>query len=67
MHPWVVLFMQKKTKRCSLSNASYQIHLNFDLRYNTIGQPTCRSWFPGFVARSRVCAGSELTDPEVWA
>ena len=60
------LFMTKFTAHCSLPNVSDGIRWSFDLRYNPIGQPTGRPWFPGFVARSRSHPEWELRDPEEW-
>lgn len=67
MQPGDVLFMTSKTMHTSLPNDSDEIRWSFDLRYNPIGQPTGRPWFPGFVARSRANPGQELTDAGQWA
>ena len=48
-----VLFMDRLTMHASLPNVSDEIRWSFDLRYNRTGDATGRSWFPGFVARSR--------------
>jgi phytanoyl-CoA hydroxylase len=61
------LFMHKLTIHASHSNQSENIRWSFDLRYNPIGQPTGRSSFPGFIARSRTKPAAELRDPEEWA
>ncbi len=61
-----VLFMTKKTKHASLSNKSEDVRFSFDLRYNPTSQPTGRSWFPGFVARSRSQPDTELRDFDTW-
>ena len=61
-----VLLMHRRTPHASHSNNSDHVRWSFDLRYNPIGQPTGRSAFPGFVARSRSNSSSELRDPEVW-
>lgn len=61
------LFMHRRTMHSSLPNKSDTVRWSFDLRYNPIGQPTGRPWFPGFVARSRRDPSSELRDPAVWA
>lgn len=60
------LFMHKQTPHCSLSNNSEDVRCSVDLRYNPIGQPTGRSDFPGFVARSRAHPDTELHDAAVW-
>ena len=62
-----VLFLDKHTCHNSLSNHSDNIRWSFDLRYNPIGQPTGRHYFPGFVARSRRNPETELRDPAAWA
>ena len=62
-----VLFMTKLTMHSSLPNVSDGIRWSFDLRYNSVGEPTGRPWFPGFVARSRSAPDSELRDAEEWA
>jgi hypothetical protein len=51
----------------SLPNVSNEIRISFDLRYNPISQPTGRSAFPGFVARSRRAPEAELRDAAEWA
>jgi phytanoyl-CoA hydroxylase len=61
------LLMHKLTIHASHANHSENIRWSFDLRYNPIGQPTGRSAFPGFVARSRANPASELRDPTEWA
>jgi phytanoyl-CoA hydroxylase len=67
MMPGDVLFMTKQIMHSSLRNRSDDIRWSFDLRYNPIGEPTGRDWFPGFVARSRANPQHELRDPESWA
>jgi ectoine hydroxylase-related dioxygenase (phytanoyl-CoA dioxygenase family) len=62
-----VLLMNRRTNHASLGNRSDDIRWSFDLRYNPTGQPTGRSAFPGFVARSRSDAASVLSDPREWA
>ncbi len=54
------------TPHASLSNTSDGYRWSFDLRYNVTGQPTGRSHFPEFVARSRANPASELTDWRAW-
>ena len=67
MKPGDVLFMHRKTQHAGLSNRSNTIRWSFDLRYQPIGQPTGRPWFPGFVARSRAHPETEQHDPKAWA
>jgi len=61
------LLMHKLTIHASHANHSDNIRWSFDLRYNPIGQPTGRSSFPGFIARSRTQPETELRDPVEWA
>jgi hypothetical protein len=66
MSPGDVIFLHHLTIHGSLSNNSDDVRWSFDLRYNPIGQPTGRSAFPGFVARSQTHPGSELRDAKEW-
>ncbi len=50
----------------SLPNKSDGYRWSFDLRYNVTGQPTGRSHFPAFVARSRRDPGAALRDWRAW-
>lgn len=54
------------TPHASLANKSDGYRWSFDLRYNVTGQPTGRSQFPDFVARSRRNPGSVLRDWRLW-
>ena len=54
------------TPHASLPNVSNGFRWSFDLRYNVTGQPTGRSQFPEFVARSRSRPESELRDWRAW-
>ncbi|EFO32093.1 Phytanoyl-CoA dioxygenase superfamily protein [Roseibium sp. TrichSKD4] len=54
------------TPHGSLSNNSDGYRWSFDLRYNVTGQPTGRSHFPEFVARSRSNPENELKDWQEW-
>ena len=54
------------TPHASLPNASDGYRWSFDLRYNVTGQPTGRSQFPDFIARSRANPASELRDWRTW-
>jgi hypothetical protein len=51
----------------SLSNKSDGVRWSFDLRYQPVGQPTGRPWFPSFVARSRQDPSQEVHDWRDWA
>ncbi len=62
-----VLLMHRRTQHASLPNVSGDIRWSFDLRYQPVGQPTGRSAFPAFIARSRANPGRELHDFRAWA
>lgn len=61
----VVLF-HPLTPHASLVNHTDQFRWSFDIRYNVTGQPTGRSHFPDFVARSRENPATELQDWRAW-
>lgn len=50
------------TPHASLDNNSDGFRWSFDIRFNQTGQPTGRSHFPDFVARSRAAPETELRD-----
>ena len=54
------------TPHSSLVNKSDRFRWSFDIRYNVTGQPTGRSHFPEFVAKSKSNPNSVLTDWKVW-
>ena len=54
------------TPHASLANDSRSYRWSFDLRYNVTGQPTGRSQFPEFIARSRRDPSRELSDWREW-
>jgi len=54
------------TPHSSLSNNSDGYRWSFDLRYHVTGQPSGRSHFPEFVARSRANPETVLTDWRHW-
>jgi ectoine hydroxylase-related dioxygenase (phytanoyl-CoA dioxygenase family) len=54
------------TPHASLPNNSDGYRWSFDLRYNVTGQPTGRSQFPEFIARSRANPATELRDWRLW-
>ena len=66
MQPGDVLLMHRKTQHSGLPNRSDRIRWSFDLRYEPIGQPTGRPWFPGFVVRSQAQPDTELHDWKLW-
>jgi hypothetical protein len=61
------LFLHRRTMHASLKNLSAGARWSFDLRYQPIGQPTGRPWFPSFVVRSRADPAAEVRDWTVWA
>ena len=61
------LFLHRRTMHASLRNLSDGARWSFDLRYQPVGQPTGRPWFPSFVVRSRQDPSSEVRDWRVWA
>ncbi len=54
------------TPHSSLPNKSDGFRWSFDLRYNVTGEPTGRSHFPSFVARSRKAPETALRDWRIW-
>ena len=61
----VVLF-HPLTPHASLPNTTQGFRWSFDIRFNVTGQPTGRSHFPSFVARSRANPETELRDWRAW-
>ena len=61
-----VVLLHKLTEHGSLDNRSDDIRWSFDLRYQPIGQPTGRSVFPGFAARSKAHPEMVVTDHREW-
>ena len=61
-----VVLLHPMTPHASLPNRSNGLRWSFDLRYNVTGEPTGRSHFPSFVARSRADPASELRDWREW-
>ena len=63
-----VLLLHKRIIHASLPNITEdQVRLSFDLRYQPIGQPTGRPFFPGFIIRSAAHPENVVRDPAVWA
>ena len=60
----VVLF-HPLTPHASLTNTTNDFRWSFDIRFNATGQPTGRSHFPDFIARSRNNPETELRDWKV--
>lgn len=61
-----VVVFHPKTPHSSLVNVTDGFRWSFDVRYNRAGQPTGRSHFPSFIARSRAAPETELRDAAVW-
>ncbi len=61
-----VLFVHKLLVHASYANQSDDIRWSIDLRYNPTEQPPVRSYFPGFIARSRTHPETESHDPAEW-
>lgn len=61
-----IVMFHPKTAHSSLVNKTDGFRWSFDIRYNKTGQPTGRSHFPSFIARSRSAPGTELRDAEKW-
>lgn len=61
----VVLF-HPLTPHASLPNTTDGFRWSFDIRFNATGQPSGRSHFPGFIARSRKAPQTELHDWKKW-
>ena len=61
-----VVIFHPLTPHASLINQTDGFRWSFDLRYNVTGQPSGRSHFPEFVARSRAQPATVVTDWKVW-
>lgn len=61
-----VVLLHRLTEHGAGRNNSEHLRWSFDLRYQPVGQPTGRSYFPGFVARSQARPESALSDPATW-
>ncbi len=61
-----VVILDPILPHASLPNLTDGIRWSFDLRYNRTGQPTGRSHFPDFVARSAARPDSALRDWRRW-
>ncbi len=61
-----VVIFDPMTPHGSLDNTSDGFRWSFDLRYNVTGEPTGRSHFPEFVARSASAPETVLDDWRVW-
>ena len=61
-----VVVFHPLTPHASLTNQTDGFRWSFDLRFNITGEPTGRSHFPEFVARSRKDPSSELRSADTW-
>ena len=61
-----VVIFDPLTPHASLVNETDGFRWSFDLRYNVTGQPTGRSHFPHFIARSKKQPDMVLRNPEKW-
>jgi ectoine hydroxylase-related dioxygenase (phytanoyl-CoA dioxygenase family) len=61
-----VVVLDPMLPHASLPNLSTGLRWSFDLRFNRTGQPTGRSHFPAFVARSTLHPDRVLTDWKAW-
>lgn len=61
-----ILALHPLLPQASLPNRSDSIRWSFDIRFSRTGQPTGRSHFPDFVARSRAAPEQELRDWKAW-
>lgn len=61
-----IVLLHPLAPHASLPNRSDGFRWSFDLRYHVTGQPSGRSHFPEFVARSRSRPETELKDWRVW-
>ncbi|MBQ16518.1 MAG: phytanoyl-CoA dioxygenase [Planctomycetaceae bacterium] len=67
MNPGDVLFLHSLLQHAGLPNKSDRLRWSFDLRYQPIGEPTGREWFPGFIVRSTADPDSVLDDAHAWS
>ena len=61
-----VLLMHKLIPHRSTPNYTDSIRWSLDLRYQPIGTPTGRPFYPAFEARSRINPGTELRNYSEW-
>jgi ectoine hydroxylase-related dioxygenase (phytanoyl-CoA dioxygenase family) len=61
-----VVIFHPLVPHASLVNRTQGFRWSFDIRFNRTGEPTGRSHFPHFIARSRANPASELRDWRVW-
>ena len=61
-----VVIFHPLVPHASLVNRTQGFRWSFDIRFNRTGEPTGRSHFPHFIARSRANPAVELHDWRVW-
>ncbi|MDC0947726.1 phytanoyl-CoA dioxygenase family protein [Gammaproteobacteria bacterium] len=61
-----VVLLHTRTWHGAGPNLSDHVRWSFDLRYQPIGLPSGRDFFPGFIARSRQRPDHELHDARQW-
>lgn len=61
-----IILLHPLTPHASLPNGTDAFRWSFDLRYNVTGQPTGRTHFPSFVARSHQAPDTALRDWRIW-
>jgi phytanoyl-CoA hydroxylase len=61
-----VLLMHKEIPHRSTPNVADTVRWSADLRYQKIGTPTGRPFYPDFVVRSRSNPAAVLTDHAIW-
>ncbi len=61
-----IIILHRRTMHSALANNSEGVRWSFDCRFQPVGQPTGRSEYPAFVARSESDPDSVLTDWREW-
>ena len=61
-----IVILHPLLPHASLPNTTDGIRWSFDLRFNRTGQPTGRSHFPDFIARSAQAPETALQDWRIW-
>jgi phytanoyl-CoA hydroxylase len=61
-----IVILHPLTAHASLENKTENFRWSFDIRFNQTGQPTGRSHFPEFIARSKKAPDTVLTDWRIW-
>ncbi|MEC7208527.1 MAG: phytanoyl-CoA dioxygenase family protein, partial [Pseudomonadota bacterium] len=61
-----IVLLDPLVPHSSLPNLTDTFRWSFDIRFNRTGDPTGRSHFPDFIARSRAQPEAELKDWRVW-